>query len=218
MSVRLLDPLIAIERCPHCQAFKPTLNLMYQWVDARSSVNNHGPGWLIYRCSACFNAVTFKTPKWQAFPGMDPARTHLHQTSCVATEMIPSGQIDLAGLPSRAERYLSQAIGSITAPDGAVMLAGSAVDAMLKEKGYDKGNVYDRIRKAVDDHILTADMAEWAHAVRLEANKPRHADLDDPHASEEEAKQSIEFVKALGDFLFVLPARVEAGKAAANQS
>lgn len=98
------------------------------------------------------------------------------------------------------------------------MLAGSAVDALLKEKGYTAGSVYERINKAVEDHVLTADMAEWAHAVRLEANRPRHADLDEPHATAAEAKQSIEFAKALGDFLFVFPARVAAGKQAADEA
>lgn len=132
--------------------------------------------------------------------------------------MIPDDEIEVGGLPDRAARYLSQAIGSMFAPDGAVMLAGSAVDALLKEKGYTAGSVYERINKAVEDHVLTADMAEWAHAVRLEANRPRHADLDEPHATAAEAKQSIEFAKALGDFLFVFPARVAAGKQAADEA
>ncbi|MCW2337397.1 hypothetical protein M2337_001630 [Sphingobium sp. B2D3A] len=135
-----------------------------------------------------------------------------------AYRMIPDGGIEVGELPDKVARYLKQAVSTQFAPDGAVMLAGSAVDAMLKEKGYDKGSVYERIKIAVDDRVLTADMAEWAHVVRLEANKPRHSDLDDPHATEAEAKQSIEFAKALGDFLFVFPARVAAGKNAANDA
>ncbi|WP_252364930.1 DUF4145 domain-containing protein [Sphingobium yanoikuyae] len=87
---------------------------------------------------------------------------------------------------------------------------------MLKEKGYKDGSVYQRIEKAVADHVLTADMGKWAHAVRLQANQPRHADLDAPHASKEEARQAVEFVKALGDFLFVLPARIASGTQAAE--
>ena len=138
------------------------------------------------------------------------------QHSVIATEMIPEGNARVEGLPERAGRYLQQAIDSIFAPDGAVMLAGSAVDAMLKDKGYEAGSVYQRIEKAVEDHVLTADMGKWAHSVRLQANQPRHADIDDPHATEEQARQSIEFAKALGDFLFVLPARIASGTKAAE--
>ena len=63
-----------------------------------------------------------------------------------------------------------------SAPAGAVMLAASSVDAMLKEKGYNEGSLYARIGQARDDHLITADMAEWAHEVRLDANDQRHAD------------------------------------------
>lgn len=98
------------------------------------------------------------------------------------------------------------------------MLAGSAVDSMLKIKGYEFGSVYARIEQAVKDHVLTQEMSEWAHAVRLEANKPRHADIDEPHATRESAQQTIEFAEALGEYLFVLPARIERGKVAASEA
>lgn len=39
--------------------------------------------------------------------------------------------------------------------------AGSAVDAMLKELGYTKGSVYERIDQAVKDRRLTEAMGPW---------------------------------------------------------
>jgi hypothetical protein len=111
-------------------------------------------------------------------------------------------------LPQKARTYLRQAIASLHAPDGAAMLAGSAVDAMLKAKGLESGSVYSRIDEAVRQNILTREMGDWAHEVRLGSNRPRHADEQDPHVTHEEAKQSIEFTKTLGVVLFVLPSRV----------
>src|ERR1700730_14853382 len=96
-------------------------------------------------------------------------------------------------IPDTARRFLSQARDSLHAPDGAVMLAASAVDAMLKAKGYQKGTLNQRIDQAAADHVITSDIALWAHHVRLEANEPRHADDEKPHASQEEAAQSVEF-------------------------
>jgi hypothetical protein len=87
---------------------------------------------------------------------------------------------------------------------------------MLKAKDYTKGSLYRRIDQAAADNIITADMALWAHHVRLEANDVRHADADSPHATADQAKQSVEFAAALGHFLFVLPSRVRRGLEAAG--
>jgi len=120
-------------------------------------------------------------------------------------------------IPEPARNYLMQANESMHAPDGAAMLAGSAVDAMLKAKELKDGSVYYRIDLAVEQNTLTPEMGEWAHSVRLGSNRPRHADDDNPHVSLEEAAQSIEFAKTLAHFLFVLPARVERGRQAVEK-
>ena len=114
-------------------------------------------------------------------------------------------------IPAHARNYLQQAHETLHAPDATTVMAASAVDAMLKDKGYAEGSLYARIDKAVEDHLLTREMGQWAHAARLEANRPRHADEGDPHVTKEEAKQAVEFAGALAEFLFVLPARVQKG-------
>lgn len=102
------------------------------------------------------------------------------------------------------------------APDAAAVMAGAAVDAMLKNLGYEKGSVYTRIDDALADNKLTKGMAEWAHVVRLGSNRPRHADKEAPHVSPEEAKRSVDFAEALGNFLFVLSGKIDRGIAAAD--
>jgi Domain of unknown function (DUF4145) len=100
-------------------------------------------------------------------------------------------------VPEPARRYLQQAREALHAPDGATMLAASAVDALLKAKGYTRGSLNERINQAAANHVITADMAAWAHHVRLEANDPRHADAVRPHATRKEAEQTLEFALAL---------------------
>jgi hypothetical protein len=78
-------------------------------------------------------------------------------------------------IPEPARRFLKQAFETIHAPDAAAVMAGSAVDAMLKKLGYTEGSLYSRIDKAVQEHTLTKAMREWAHEVRLGSNRPRHA-------------------------------------------
>lgn len=114
-------------------------------------------------------------------------------------------------LPERPRTFLGQAQESLHAPSGAVMLAASAVDAMLKLRGLTEGSLNARIEKAVKGHLITAEMSKWAHAVRLDANDQRHADQAASLPTEADAQRSINFAAALGEILFVLPVRVERG-------
>jgi hypothetical protein len=121
-------------------------------------------------------------------------------------------------IPETARRFLQQAMETLNATDAAAVMAGSAVDAMLKHFGLTEGSVYSRIDQAVEQHVLTAAMGEWAHKVRLDSNRPRHADAENPHVTEREAQQSVEFTEALGHYLFVLPSWVKKGIEAARPS
>jgi hypothetical protein len=91
------------------------------------------------------------------------------------------------------------------------MVCASAVDAMLKLKGLRVGTLNERIDKAASENLITSEMAQWAHQVRLDANEPRHVDLAVKPPDDEDASRCIDFASALGEFLFVLPSRVTRG-------
>ncbi|HBQ92767.1 MAG TPA: hypothetical protein DD795_08235, partial [Erythrobacter sp.] len=92
------------------------------------------------------------------------------------TKTFPNLETVADELPERAANFFQQAIESKHAPDGALMLAASAIDAMLKDNGYRDGSLFARIQQASNDGLLTNEMAGWAHEIRLRANDPRHAD------------------------------------------
>jgi hypothetical protein len=133
-------------------------------------------------------------------------------------DVFPYPKFAHTDIPEPARSFLQQAYETIHAPDAAAVMAGSAVDAMLKAHGYEKGSLYERIDQALQKNLLTQGMADWAHEVRLGSNRPRHADKDKPNVSAAEATQSVEFAEALGNFLFVLTARIKKGIAAAQES
>ena len=56
-------------------------------------------------------------------------------------------------------------------------------------------------------------MAEWAQKF-IDANDERHADEAAEMPTATDAKRSIDFAVALGQFAFVLPAQVQQGRAA----
>lgn len=189
---------LALDRCPHCNIAQPRLQNMWAAVSKNHSGNNERI-WIAYCCGTC--------------GGMLLAAS-LHGGNGDITDIWPSPQTVADALPQRARDFLSQAISSLHAPAGAVMLTASAVDAMLKEKGYKTGSLNARIDQAATDHLITDEMAAWAHEIRLDANDQRHADETAPLPSEVDAKKVIEFANALAQFLFVLPARVERGRKA----
>lgn len=98
------------------------------------------------------------------------------------------------------------------------MLAASSVDAMLKAKNLTSGSLYARIDEAAKKHLITSQMADWAHDVRLDANDQRHSDEDTALPDQDQARKCVEFATAFGQFLFVLPARVQRGIESAKEN
>ncbi len=189
-----LKPQLELERCPHCGIDRPNLH-QTTYLDTMDHAKNHRRFWGVYKCSRCGGLVLAASP----------------QDNGVVNEVYPQvADVDSA-IPGKARAYLEQAINSIHAPAGAVMLAASSVDAMLKEKGYKEGHLYLRIDKAAKEQIITSDMAKWAHDIRLDANGQRHADEAMTLPTPDDAQRCVDFALALGQFMFVLPARVQRG-------
>ena len=189
-----LHTYLDLPKCPHCNVDKPNLTNLYYYESANYDKTLHRH-WRVYCCARCGGLVT----AWA------------HEGDGWVVEVFPQEiQVDNA-IPNPANKYLQQALDSLHAPAGAVMLAASAIDAMLKKKSYKEGSLYTRINKAADDHLITPEMAQWAHNVRLDANEQRHADDEAELPTEADARRSIDFALALAEFLFVLPSRVNKG-------
>lgn len=196
-----LNKNLILERCPHCSIAHPNLFKFHHHStkDHSGRIERH---WFFYSCGGCGGVVT----AWGYHPGEE------------VVQVFPEQQIVEEDIPEKPKAYLAQAIASMHAPAGAVMLAASSVDSMLKIKGYKDGSLYSRIEKAANDHLITNEMAAWAHEVRLDANDQRHADDDALLPTQDDAKRSIDFTKAFAVFLFVLPAKVQRGmEQAANK-
>ncbi|WP_081610847.1 DUF4145 domain-containing protein [Thioalkalivibrio sp. ALJ7] len=189
-----LEKNLIIDRCPHCSLAHPNLFKKSDEVtkDHAGQIERH---WFFYSCGGCGGIVI----AWAFGSGQE------------IIEIFPEPQKVDEDIPERPRAFLEQAIASIHAPAGAIMLAASAVDSMLKIKGYKDSTLNERIVQAADDHLITKEMASWAHEVRLDANDQRHADDNALLPTGDDAKRAIEFTKALAEFLFVLPAKVQRG-------
>ena len=192
---------LPLPRCPHCEIALPNL-FRNASIETTNHSNTNKRLWVTYACQSCGGqtlTVSHFDPRFKIFGSI--------------VEMWPTPRTVHGSIPERAKSFLEQAITSISAPAGAVMLTASAVDSMLKEKGLKAGSLYTRIDQAAAEHLITADMAAWAHEVRLGANDQRHADEEAPPPNEADAQKGIDFALALAQFLFVLPSRVAQGRA-----
>jgi hypothetical protein len=190
----ILNQVLRLDRCPHCNVDKPYLPMQAELATTNSE-GGEQRHWRFYACARCGGVITASA---------------IHADHYVI-EIFPEGKVVDTALPERAREYLSQAIQTVHAPASSVMVAASAVDAMLKEKGFEKGTLYTRIDEASASGLITSEMAAWAHDVRLDANDQRHADKAAKLPSVGDAKRCIEFAEALGQFLFTLPAMVRRG-------
>lgn len=215
MAVSLIDSEVyGIERCPQCSVAKPLLKK----VD-KAHFHHKEAGYNIIeycrftaRCSHCENHVLF----YGSCKSDHTTRDEPKNLSVICT--FPKAEVAAEELPPRAFKFFQQALQSKHTPDGALMLAASAIDAMLKDKGYTAGSLYERIDSAYNAGILTGEMSSWAHEIRLSANEPRHADETFEGATPQDAEQILAFAKALGEYLYVLPARVKRWQAKVSDS
>lgn len=206
MQAQPLGHVLFFDRCPHCGIASPSIHRHGEVFDTQQMKTGGRTTWGVYSCRSCGGVITARGARSD-----EPGLLNL------IAETFPPEKTVAAELPDAARHYLMQAFETLSAPDAAVLMAASAVDAMLKEKNLDEGSLNQRIDKAAELRILTPEMAQWAHSVRWESNRPRHADKSNPHLTVAEARQAVEFAEALGEVLFVLPARVSRGLVASQQ-
>ena len=191
--IHLIEQL-EIPICPHCRINSPNI-ILQQYHNTIAKMDNRKHFWGVYACQRCGAIVSAEA----ATSGGEVIGVY------------PSVKSINDNIPPKAKTFLEQAEATRHAPVAAVLVSGSAVDEMLKVKGYINGSLYSRIEKAAKDHLVTEEMATWAHEIRLDANDQRHADVNADLPTDADAEKCIEFAKALAEYLFVLPARVQRG-------
>ena len=194
---------LVLDRCPHCGIANPLLPQQLGTIPTADHMAANPRSWMLFCCQTCGGMVMVS--EWM-------------RGGVKESEMWPQGVQLSEAIPPRARQFLAQALSSLHAPAGAVMLTGCAVDAMLKSKELKTGSLYSRIDEAAKQHLITDEMARWAHQVRLEANDQRHADELAEMPDDADARRVIKFAQALAQFLFVLPAMVEQGLESVSES
>ncbi|TIL22513.1 MAG: DUF4145 domain-containing protein [Mesorhizobium sp.] len=209
MAIMTPHSLQAVPSCPRCNRANPafvnvggTVALPMDQYGLNNVIFFSG----VYRCTTCGRTVLAESQLMnvQGQPAQIPVQN-----------LLPRPQDIDAAILGKPRQFLSDALTSLNAPTASIMASCSAIDAMLKEKGVGRldpsgkeRSLYKRIEEAVGLGILTADMAKWAHKVRLDANDQRHADDDAPIPSQSQAQSIFDLANGLAEVLIVLPSKV----------
>jgi|GEM_PF-3371580 len=81
------------------------------------------------------------------------------------------------------------------------------IEAIVKEKGGVGSNLEKKI-DSLPDTVIPADLKSVAHSIRIVGNNGAHLDiLDIENVSEEDAKESLDFVDMFNHYIYILPKR-----------
>ena len=213
----LAETIEGLPECPHCGRARPgTVHLQRHPIHdgVRGLDTNDYVVWAMYRCTSCHHVILVESK---------PVRAGAEKGRCPVKRVFPDLSTVSEAIPPQARRYLGDAQKSMHAPSASILSSNSAIDAMLKQVGFPRfdadgkeRSLYARIEEAANKGTLTKGMAEWAHVVRLDANDQRHADDGLASFSDDElrtiAHGTHKLAKAIAEFLFVIPAIVDAGK------
>lgn len=197
-----LNDYLSVDACPYCGVNHPTIQAIGQPFHTQSHDEKILRWWRIYVCKTCGGVISAST-----LGNADKNQAYLRDINLILPFM---KEIDKS-IPQKPLEFLRQAQNTLHAPVASIMVSASAIDAMLKEKGYTEGSLYTRIDKAATDHLITDGMKQWAHQVRLDANDQRHADTTANMPTTKDAQLAFDFAIAFAEYLFVLPARVTRG-------
>ena len=191
--------------CPYCHK-----NITYSWVyfdkeggGARNFFHdyfkNQFAGWAMGECPSCKKCVLFEL-------NLDKYQTPVAVKS-VYPFPLPS-PVD-ERIPEKIRKDLEEAklCFSVGAINASVGMCRKALQRTCKEKVAIKKELYDQIDEIATRGIISNDLKELAHSVRLVGNDGVHPNEDE--VTKEDAEEILNLAEQLLDIIFVAPAKVK---------
>lgn len=114
------------------------------------------------------------------------------------------------GLPEKVQQVFHEAERAFEGKiwGAAAMQFRKALEQACKDKGQSSGKLYNKIEGLEQNGLITADLKDWAHEIRIIGNEAAH---DDP-LPEEEAKKEAEDIRVFSDlfmtYVYTLPQKL----------
>lgn len=137
---------------------------------------------------------------------------NVFDTQPSAIQWIPANSIgkEYEDVPKDIASAASEAYScfSINANRAAVLLARTALEATAKDKGITDGSLNKKIDKMAEKGIITDQLAQEAHEIRLLGNDMAHGDLGTP-VEEDDASDILGFLDSVLDYVYQQPIAIQ---------
>lgn len=206
--------------CPRCGTRSVAFRLLgqHRWHGDEDSEDRFFD--VFGECGHCNRGVilTYKIGYGEA----DPLQQGMHQflSSDGLLEIAPEPASTGAPqhTPNRVADLFRQGRESLNSGswDAAGAMFRKAVEIGLKVRFPDINPEWrpdKRIKKAADDHLLTSDLAEWAHRIRYMGNEAVHEDV----FTEAQAREMSAFTEIMLQYMFTLPGKLSAARDAVEK-
>lgn len=112
--------------------------------------------------------------------------------------------------PEKAKRHWKQAHNALQRGDydATVVMARSAVQAVVRDKKAKKGDLYSEINDLVTRSVIPNIVGKLAHEVRELANSSAHPGEEDKPIESEDAREIVEFLDILLEYAYDLPHKI----------
>lgn len=120
---------------------------------------------------------------------------------------IPFASLDI---PEKIRKIYLEALicFNVSAWNATATMCRRAVQECIIDKGGEGKMLYNQIDNLAEKRIITDDIKEWAHEIRLLGRDGAHADVP-TDVGEKEANFAIEFTGELLNYVYILKARLQ---------
>lgn len=198
--------------CPFCKVY-----VTFSWTDPREGggsltnslcyyFDNLKGIWVIAECPSCKNCVLLQG--------------HESNYTFILSKMFPSplpSPVD-ERIPEKIRKDLEEAklCFSVGAINASVGMCRKSLQRTCKEKGATEKELYSQIDEIASKGIISKDLKELAHSVRLIGNDGVHP--NDEEVTKEDAEEILKLAEQLLDIVFVAPIKVKEIKERRNKS
>ncbi len=190
--------------CPFCGE-KGNFSLEYR-AEKKKANSSKRLSFDLYRCNVCVGFVQVLWSAGEFAHGMNRLYNYRVLPWPLSGKPEPS-----TNWPDGMTRFWIQAHNSLSNEnwDAANLMARSALQFVVREKGASNGNLKEQIDDLGTKGVLHPLMQEWAHEVRLLANDSAHPDASVPlPVTPQDARDIINFLDFLMHYLYDLPHQI----------
>lgn len=198
--------------CPHCLKDNAVMKFIHQAHLAQRHYS------LVFQCQSCFKLLIAEVetdlhggPSQSAHNSAYPVIVNNHRNIRVNLTYPQAKRIDAPmSTPPRAAKFLIEAKEDFARCryETSAMNCRKVIDIATKELHLkEEEKLVRRISALRETGLITQEMADWAHIVRIDTNSAIHSDEE---FTADEVDQLLKFTEVFLTYSFTLPAMVKA--------